>query len=154
MKFKFSYEIEIGKVTFVEENGALTHLTLVEVDDVEERQTPFIQESYEQLLAYLAGARKTFDLPLAPQGTTFQKQVWKELQKIPYGETRSYKEVAEQIGNPKACRAIGMANNKNPIFIMIPCHRVIGTNGKLIGYGGGLALKEQLLKLEQVQYNL
>jgi len=154
MKFKFSYEIEIGKVTFVEENGALTHLTLAEVEEVEERETPFIQESYEQLLAYLAGARKTFNIPLAPQGTTFQKQVWQELQKIPYGATRSYKQIAEKIGNPKACRAIGMANNKNPIFIMIPCHRVIGTNGKLIGYGGGVALKEQLLNMEQVQYNL
>lgn len=154
MQYKFSYETEIGNLTFVEEEGALTYLNLRPVLGGETRETPLIQESYQQLLAYLAGTRLTFDLPVAPKGTPFQQQVWQALQTIPYGETRSYKQIAELIGNPNACRAVGMANNKNPVFIIIPCHRVIGANGKLIGYGGGLPLKEQLLQLEQFTYNL
>ena len=93
--------------------------------------------------------RKIFTLPLAPVGTEFQQHVWKILQTIPYGETWSYKQVAVAIGNPKASRAVGMANNKNPLAIFIPCHRVIGSNGKLVGYAGGLNIKEHLLALEQ-----
>ncbi len=89
-----------------------------------------------------------FDLPLEPAGTEFQKSVWVALQAIPYGETRSYGDMARQIGNPKACRAVGMANNRNPISIVIPCHRVIGADGSLVGYGGGLDLKQKLLTLE------
>ena len=103
----------------------------------------------KQLGEYFTGARKSFDLPLAPRGTDFQKAVWKALQDIPYGETRSYKQIAETIKSPKACRAVGMANNKNPIWIIIPCHRVIGADGSLTGYGGGLDMKEKLLKLEK-----
>ena len=90
-----------------------------------------------------------FDLPLDPIGTEFQKKVWQALKEIPFGETRSYGEIAKLIGNEKASRAVGMANNKNPIAIIIPCHRVIGANGKLVGYAGGLDLKEKLLKLEK-----
>jgi methylated-DNA-[protein]-cysteine S-methyltransferase len=86
---------------------------------------------------------------LRPEGTDFQKKVWEVLKSIPYGTTVSYGEVAKAVGNPKACRAVGMANNKNPIMIMIPCHRVIGANGKLVGYGGGLEIKEWLLSLEK-----
>ena len=82
------------------------------------------------------------------EGTPFQKKVWNALQNIPYGETRTYKQIAEEIGNPKACRAVGMANNKNPMIIVVPCHRVIGANGKLVGYGGGLEMKRALLDLE------
>ncbi len=101
-----------------------------------------------QLIEYFSGQRTAFDLPLSLRGTVFQKQVWQALSEIPYGETRTYKQIAEAIGNPLACRAVGLANNRNPISIIIPCHRVIGTNGKLVGYGGGIELKERLLKLE------
>jgi len=102
-----------------------------------------------QLKEYFVGKRKKFDIPLNPQGTDFQRSVWKALQDIPYGKTRSYKQIAQAIGNPKACRAVGMANNKNPIWILIPCHRVIGTDGSLTGYGGGIEMKKKLLKLEK-----
>lgn len=101
-----------------------------------------------QLTEYFSGKRKDFDLPLEPQGTEFRKKVWSALTEIPYGETRSYKDIAESIGNPKACRAVGGANNKNPISIIIPCHRVVGADGSLVGYGGGLDKKTMLLDLE------
>lgn len=102
-----------------------------------------------QLTEYFSGKRKEFDLPLEPQGTEFRKKVWAALTEIPYGETRSYKDIAERIGNPKACRAVGGANNKNPISIIIPCHRVVGADGSLVGYGGGLDKKTMLLELER-----
>ena len=106
-----------------------------------------------QLDEYFQGKRTTFSLPFKLTGTPFQLAVWKELQNIPYGQTTSYKEIAQKINKPKACRAVGMANNKNPLPIIIPCHRVIGSNGKLIGYAGGLKLKNYLLKLEQSHTN-
>lgn len=102
-----------------------------------------------QLREYFEGERKVFDLPLKISGTPFQEMVWGELLKIPYGETRSYKDIATSIGNPKASRAVGMANNRNKIAIIIPCHRVIGANGSLTGYAGGLDIKEKLLLLEK-----
>ncbi len=102
-----------------------------------------------QLDEYFAGERKTFDFPMALYGTEFQKTVWKALCAIPYGETRTYGQIASAIGNPRASRAVGMANNRNPISIVVPCHRVIGANGSLVGYGGGLAMKEGLLALEK-----
>jgi|SRR5579863_1628236 len=107
-----------------------------------------------QLRAYFAGDLETFNLPLAPQGTPFQQQVWNKLLDIPYGETISYGELAKRIGNPNASRAVGLANGSNPIPIIIPCHRVIGSNGKLTGYGGGLPIKEKLLALERRQLRL
>lgn len=106
-----------------------------------------------QLDEYFQGKRTTFSLPFKLTGTPFQLAVWKELQNIPYGKTTSYKEIAQKINKPKACRAVGMANNKNPLPIIIPCHRVIGSNGKLIGYAGGLNLKNYLLELEQSHTN-
>ena len=111
-------------------------------------------EPIRQLRAYFAGELENFDLPLAPQGTPFQQRVWKELCQIPYGETISYAELAKRIGNPNASRAVGLANGSNPIPIVIPCHRVIGSNGKLTGYGGGLPIKEKLLALERRQLRL
>jgi methylated-DNA-[protein]-cysteine S-methyltransferase len=111
-------------------------------------------EPIRQLRAYFAGDLETFDLPLSPQGTPFQQRVWKELCKIPYGETISYGQLASRIGNPNASRAVGLANGFNPIPIIIPCHRVIGSNGKLTGYGGGLPIKEKLLALERRQLRL
>ena len=103
---------------------------------------------YSQINEYLDGSRKTFNFPYELRGTEFQKKVWTELCKIPYGETRTYKDIAVAIGNPKASRAVGMANNKNPIIIAVPCHRVIGANGSLTGYAGGLGMKAALLSLE------
>jgi len=107
------------------------------------------KEAFLQLDQYFKGERRDFDLPLKIEGTIFQQQVWKALMTIPYGEVRSYKQIAEQVGNPKACRAVGMANNRNPLPLFIPCHRVIGANGSLVGYGGGLDIKIKLLQLEK-----
>jgi methylated-DNA-[protein]-cysteine S-methyltransferase len=114
---------------------------------------PF-REPVRQLQAYFAGELETFDLQLAPRGTTFQLAVWHRLREIPYGETISYGELARRLGNPNASRAVGLANGSNPIPIVIPCHRVIGSNGKLTGYGGGLPIKEKLLALERRQLRL
>ena len=107
------------------------------------------KQATDQLEAYFKGELKTFDLQLNLCGTCFQKRVWQELVNIPYGETVSYGELAERIGNPKACRAVGLANGKNPISIIIPCHRVIGKNGSLTGFGGGLDVKKKLLEMEK-----
>lgn len=111
-------------------------------------------DAISQLHSYFAGELQQFHLPLAPQGTPFQLNVWKHLCEIPYGETVSYGELARRIGNPNASRAVGLANGSNPIPIVIPCHRVIGSNGKLTGYGGGLPIKEKLLALERRQLRL
>jgi methylated-DNA-[protein]-cysteine S-methyltransferase len=113
-----------------------------------------LHEPIRQLSAYFAGELETFDLPLAPEGTPFQLRVWRLLCEIPYGETISYGELARRMGNPNASRAVGLANGANPIPIVIPCHRVIGSNGKLTGYGGGLPIKEKLLALERRQLRL
>lgn len=122
-------------------------------NDINVNETVLLKRANKQLQEYFSGKRKIFDLPLAPSGTEFQQKVWSSLQKIPYGKTNSYKEIAESIGNIKAARAVGMANNKNPILILIPCHRVIGANGKLVGYAGGLEVKEKLLKIEKQNKN-
>jgi len=151
MKRVYYYDLSIGKIGIEEEKGAISRIIFgneLKAPDVEEMETPIIKETAKQLAEYLAGKRKAFDLPLKLKGTSFQMQVWQALTTIPYGETRSYRQIAEQIGNPKACRAVGLANNRNPIPIIIPCHRVIGTNGKLVGYGGGLEIKKRLLELE------
>lgn len=119
------------------------------VEYPESSASPLLIEAKKQLDEYFAGKRKIFSLPLSFQGTAFQIRVWEALQTIPYGETWYYGQLAEAVGNPKACRAVGMANNRNPLPILIPCHRVIGKNGSLTGYGGGLDIKEKLLALEQ-----
>src|SRR5690606_4653700 len=113
------------------------------------RNPAALREARDQLNAYFAGTRRTFDLELDLRGTPFQRKVWDELARIPYGETRSYKQVAEAIGHPSAVRAVGMANHHNPVSIIIPCHRVIGSDGRLTGYGGGLEIKTFLLELEE-----
>lgn len=112
--------------------------------------SPLLDAAEAQLREYFAGARRTFDLPLAPHGTAFQQRVWTALRAIPYGETRTYGELAAAIGSPNASRAVGMANHRNPIPIIIPCHRVIGANGTLTGYAGGLEIKRKLLALEGI----
>lgn len=111
-------------------------------------------EVTKQLDEYFSGTRKTFSLPLNPLGTPFQKSVWAELQNIPYGATAHYGEIASRINNPKACRAVGLANGRNPIPIIIPCHRIIGKDGSLTGFGGGLELKKKLLELESGQLSI
>ena len=150
MTHYYTYDTILGSVTFVEENGALVVITTSPYQPKEEiyQETPVIKEAFRQLSEYFSGNRKTFNLPMLLKGTDFQKQVWQALLKIPFGETRSYKQIAEAIGNPKAVRAVGMANNKNPLLIVVPCHRVIGANGKLVGYAVGLDKKEYLLRLE------
>ncbi len=110
---------------------------------------PVLVEARRQLESYFAGERTDFDLALQPEGTAFQRQVWAALVEIPYGQTISYGELARRIGNPQASRAVGLANGRNPIAVIVPCHRVIGANGSLTGYGGGLGRKQVLLSLEQ-----
>jgi methylated-DNA-[protein]-cysteine S-methyltransferase len=117
---------------------------------IEQVNHPILLETQKQLREYFAGTRQQFDLPLDFEGTVFQKKVWQALLSIPFGETRSYRDSAEQVGNIKAVRAVGAANGKNPISIIAPCHRVVGVNGKLVGFAGGLNNKEILLRLESV----
>lgn len=116
---------------------------------LEEAQHPVLLETARQLNEYFAGQRRQFDLPLDFEGTAFQQKVWQALLSIPFGETRSYKQIAEQIGHAKAMRAVGAANGKNPISIIAPCHRVVGANGKLVGFAGGLENKSILLEIER-----
>ena len=149
MKFALTYESPIGRLWFAEENGALTDLSFRSILDAKEQETPLLKRAAEQVSEYCSGKRHEFDLPLDLRGTPFQKSVWSALRDIPYGETRSYRDIAAAVGNIKACRAVGMANNKNPISIIIPCHRVVGADGSLVGYGGGLDVKSSLLALEK-----
>jgi methylated-DNA-[protein]-cysteine S-methyltransferase len=152
VKYRFSYQTPIGRIGIAEERQKITNLWLPGEpgpEHVEENETPVLAEAFQQLSQYLNGERKEFTVPLAPSGTPFQMKVWDCLRTIPYGQTRSYGKVASLIGSPKAARAVGMANNRNPIAVFVPCHRVIGSNGKLVGYAGGLDLKERLLEIEK-----
>jgi methylated-DNA-[protein]-cysteine S-methyltransferase len=144
----------VGPLTLAGQDGRLMHLRMVDQTCEPshggwERDDIAFPEAVEQLKAYFAGERREFDLELEPVGTNFQRRVWEALLTIPYGETRSYGQIAEQIGSPGASRAVGLANGHNPIGIIIPCHRVIGANGSPTGYGGGLDRKRALLELEQ-----
>jgi len=149
----------VGALTLVAEDGAIVCLYMdlqrhrpdddaLGVPEANGRSAEPFKAAADQLDAYFAGELTTFDLPLAPRGSEFQQRVWAALREIPYGETESYGELAERIGSPGAARAVGLANGKNPIGIVIPCHRVVGSNGSLTGYGGGLDRKKQLLDLE------
>lgn len=145
------YESFIGGYELEEKEGALVSLRLRavrgETEDLQE--TPLLREAHAQLEAYFSRRLMRFDLPYQPSGTAFQLKIWQLLCRIPYGETRTYGQVAAWAGNPKASRAVGMANHRNPLPVFIPCHRVIGGNGKLVGYGGGLEIKQKLLLLEK-----
>lgn len=147
MKY-YIYGSAIGPLTIAEKDGRLTHVCFGEKECGEKEETPYIAEVWRQLQEYFDGQRKCFDLTLDPAGTEFQKKVWQALLTIPYGEVRTYGQIAAQVGNPKASRAVGMANHNNPIGIIVPCHRVIGANGKLTGYAGGMDKKEWLLQME------
>ena len=152
MNHFITYDSPIGKLRITEDETGITNIDFPDEQQhvpAEEKTTPLLEETVKQLTEYFAGKRTNFDISLHIKGTNFQHQVWQELLKIPYGEIRSYKQVAESAGNPKASRAVGLANNRNPIPILIPCHRVIGTNGSLVGYGGGLEIKKFLLDLEK-----
>jgi len=147
----FFSETSIGKIGIAEKDGHITQLYLPTDNvpqDMELCETPLIRQAFEQLELYLSGQLKKFALLLMPEGTPFMKSVWQKLLDVPYGQTASYKDIAIAVGNPKGVRAVGLANNRNPIPIIIPCHRIIGSNGELVGYGGGLDMKKKLLGLE------
>jgi methylated-DNA-[protein]-cysteine S-methyltransferase len=150
----------IGSLIIAGDEGGLRHLLFAEGRKSARPQPEWepdrtsLTETVRQLTAYFAGTLRAFDLPLAPKGTEFQQQVWRALCAIPYGETTSYGALAKRIGNPNAVRAVGLANGSNPIAIIIPCHRVIGSNGSLTGYGGGLPIKKALLEMERGQRRL
>lgn len=155
MQALYFYESPIGRYAIQETDQRLTRIYLGDrlpetVKEAEICETPLLREAKSQLDAYFAKKLKSFNLPIAPQGTDFQLKVWKLLQGIPYGKTITYGELARQTGDPKACRAVGMANGRNPLPILIPCHRVIGAGGKLTGYTGGLEVKTKLLEIENV----
>lgn len=148
------FESPIGLLSLCEENGRLTNLSLLgdgaehTLEEKRENVSALLREACRQLDEYFAGRRRVFDLPICPEGTAFQRRVWKELEKIPYGETRSYEDIAVGVGNKKAVRAVGQANNRNPIMIIVPCHRVIHKNGDITGFGCGTEVKKYLLELE------
>lgn len=155
MKYYLDMPVPLGWLRIVEKNEAIVEIQIMRQlepapEELEQRETALLLEAKRQLEEYFAGIRAGFSLPLAPEGTVFQKAVWKQLEAIPYGETRTYGQIAAAVGNPNASRAVGGANHNNPIAIVIPCHRVIGANGKLTGYAGGIDLKEALLRIEGV----
>jgi len=145
----YTRQTQIGCIGLAERDGVIIELALRAKPATKSLLEPeVIRQAFAQVAEYLAGRRKSFDLPLHAEGTPFMRRVWDELRRIPYGETRSYKDIAAAIGRPGAMRAVGMANNRNPIALIIPCHRVIGADGSLVGFGGGLDLKRRLLELE------
>ena len=157
MTYYAKTESPIGELLLVSDGKNLIRVSMnrqkhaaeIEKDWMEKSDIPVLKLAVEQLKSYFAGLLNDFDLPIAFRGTDFQKKVWRELTKSPYGQTISYGELARRVGSPKASRAVGLANGKNPIAIVVPCHRVIGANGTLTGYGGGLPRKKKLLELEQ-----
>ncbi|MDM1263547.1 MULTISPECIES: methylated-DNA--[protein]-cysteine S-methyltransferase [Acinetobacter] len=160
MKLAFMYmPSPVGRLKLVATDSALVAVIwdnenpkrVRQAELVEQLDHPILLDAQQQLNEYFQGQRQTFELPLDFEGTEFQKKVWQALLNIPFGETRSYRQIAEQVGSPKAVRAVGAANGQNPISIIAPCHRVIGSGGTLVGFAGGLDNKEILLKLEQQQ---
>ena len=145
----YKYNSIIGDIFISADENSLLSVKFVNHNFIENKENKIIRQTIKQLDEYFRGKRKKFELPLNPKGTEFQKKVWQQLMNIPYGKTSTYKDIATLIGNTNASRAVGNANNKNPIAIIIPCHRVIGSNNKLTGYAGGLDKKEKLLNLEK-----
>ena len=147
------YATDIGNILIAQDGEYITNLCMegsLDVAGIKREETPLLKQAADMLNSYLAGERSAFDgLPLNPKGTDFQKKVWQALLDIPYGQTISYKQLAEAIGKPSASRAVGNANGKNPIFIIIPCHRVIGADGSLTGFAYGVELKKKLLAIER-----
>lgn len=163
MRYYYCYKMLNGRVLIAEEDGGIAQVSLHRTDssgsgflgegketagEAVRMETPLIAQAGRELEEYLQGRRQSFDVPQTPRGTPFQQRVWRALRDIPYGETRSYGEIARAAGSPKGARAVGMACNRNPNLILTPCHRVVGSSGDLTGFGGGLDVKEVLLKLE------
>ena len=147
---KASVKTPLGNAIFEGDANGISKLYLTkEIPEVTSVSTPYLQEAKEQLQQYFSGELKQFNLKLNLKGTDFQKRVWQALQNIPYGKTASYMELAKQLGDPLAIRAVAAANGKNPLWILVPCHRVIGSDGSLTGYAGGLWRKKWLLHHEQ-----
>lgn len=144
------YDFPIGTLGIAVEHDAITQITFGMAAVPEGEELPLHRRAFLELSEYFAGKRQTFSLPLAPEGTAFQKRVWQALCAIPFGQVRTYADIAKQVGSPKGFRAVGSANHHNPIPILIPCHRVIGRNHTLTGYAGGLDVKAALLELEGV----
>jgi methylated-DNA-[protein]-cysteine S-methyltransferase len=153
--YRIYHNSPVGLLEITANNNAVTGLYFADTEGKrdEENTGPVLNECVKQLTEYFSGKRKVFEIKVNPAGTPFQKSVWNELLKIPFGETVSYGEIAERIGNPKSVRAVGLANGSNPVSIIIPCHRVIGKSGSLVGYGGGIENKRFLLELERKHSN-
>lgn len=143
------YPFAFGLLKIGYADGAVVSLDRVTQPGLDHLPCPLTDSAFAQIDEYLAGRRKNFDFLYVLNGTPFQQKVWRALCDIPFGETRSYKQVAEAVGSPNACRAVGMANHRNPMMIVVPCHRVVGASGSLTGYAGGLDMKSALLALEQ-----
>lgn len=143
------YEFPFGLLQIGYQDHSVVFLKKVNEAVSYGQRTELTDRVYRQVMEYLNGKRKTFDFAYELNGTAFQKKVWEQLLCIPYGETRTYQEIAAAIGNPKASRAVGMANNKNPLTIVVPCHRVVGAHGNMVGYAGGIDMKKALLDLEK-----
>lgn len=151
LKNIYPYDTVIGRIYVADNGRAIAGVFLpgnAVPAGIPQNETDVIKRAAVQITEYLSGRRREFDVKVEPEGTDFQKRVWAALRTIPYGHTCSYSHIAHIAGNPKACRAVGMANNRNPVSIIIPCHRVIGKSGALVGYGGGLELKKCLLDIE------
>lgn len=147
------YDTKFGKIKISSDGESITGLRLCDATSAQSfdaNATPLTDKAARQLDEYFCGTRFDFDIPLNLRGTDFQKAVWRALLEIPFGETRSYKQIAQAVGNPKAYRAVGSANNRNPVWIIVPCHRVIGSDGSLTGYGCGISVKEKLLEFERI----
>lgn len=142
------YDFPFGILKIRYTDAAVVSINVAKKAEEDCERSKLSDLAHGQICAYLAGRLRDFDFPFELRGTGFQKRAWEALCRIPYGETRTYKQVAAELGNPKACRAVGLANNRNPLMIVVPCHRVIGTNGALTGYAGGLEMKKALLELE------
>ena len=152
MKFAF-YNSSIGLIRIGYNNEGICSLKTCDLEDGENEPSELTERAFGQLEEYFSGKRKVFDLPFKMNGTAFQMKVWQELLKIPYGDTVSYSEIAERIGCPEGARAVGGAVHNNLLWIIVPCHRVVGKNGKLTGYAGGTEMKKTLLELEKTQNN-
>jgi len=160
MPYTYHYQSPIGMLEIKEENGHIIGMRLLTGKEelakvrLQSPATPLLQQAHNQLTEYFSGVRTTFNLPIRyPHGTPFQHSVWNALRDIPYGETRSYEDIAVAIGNPKAVRAIGQANTRNPVLLLVPCHRVINKNGTIGGFGCGVEVKRKLLQLEGLEIN-
>ena len=145
----YTFSSPIGVVRLTEADGFIIRIELTDIADTLTDSTPLLHEAEQQIMAYLEGKRQQLDFPIRMVGTPFQQRVWRALQQIPYGTTRTYGEIATAIGNPRASRAVGMACNKNPLLLIVPCHRVVGAGGKLTGFAYGTDAKQWLLELEK-----